>query len=410
MKEKILIVNSGSSSLKFSLYEMPEKKELINGNIEKIGLDDSFCTLKINGEKMIHKYLVKDHVSATKVMLKELLDNKVINNLNEIRNVGHRILHGGEIYSSSVVIDDEVIENIKKLTKLGPLHHPAELSVILTLKDIIPNINNVAVFDTAFHQTMPVENYLYATPYSWYENNGVRKYGFHGTSHKYITGVMQEKLHKKDINIISCHLGSGASIACIKDGKCYDTSMGLTPLDGLVMGTRSGSIDPSIITYMMSETNKTADEIINDLNKKSGLYGMCGKSDFRDVLNLIDQNDRRAKIAYTKFRNAVVRYIAEYYVELDGNVDAIVFTAGIGENVMNIRKSIIDKLSHPLHLELDEKENESIAKFKNKQEGKITTDNSSIPVYVVPTDEEVMILNDTYDLTREKNKELCLVK
>ncbi len=410
MKEKILIVNSGSSSLKFSLYEMPEKKELINGNIEKIGLDDSFCTLKINGEKMIHKYLVKDHVSATKVMLKELLDNKVINSLNEIKNVGHRILHGGEIYSSSVVIDDEVIENIKKLTKLGPLHHPAELSVILTLKDIIPNINNVAVFDTAFHQTMPVENYLYATPYSWYENNGVRKYGFHGTSHKYITGVMQEKLHKKDINIISCHLGSGASIACIKDGKCYDTSMGLTPLDGLVMGTRSGSIDPSIITYMMSETNKTAEEIINDLNKKSGLYGMCGKSDFRDVLNLIDQNDRRAKIAYTKFRNAVVRYIAEYYVELDGNVDAIVFTAGIGENVMNIRKSIIDKLSHPLHLELDEKENESIAKFKNKQEGKITTDNSSIPVYVVPTDEEVMILNDTYDLTREKNKELCLVK
>lgn len=410
MKEKILIVNSGSSSLKFSLYEMPEKKELINGNIEKIGLDDSFCTLKINGEKMIHKYLVKDHVSATRVMLKELLDNKAINNLNEIRNVGHRILHGGEIYSSSVVIDDEVIENIKKLTKLGPLHHPAELSVILTLKDIIPNINNVAVFDTAFHQTMPVENYLYATPYSWYENNGVRKYGFHGTSHKYITGVMQEKLHKKDINIISCHLGSGASIACIKDGKCYDTSMGLTPLDGLVMGTRSGSIDPSIITYMMSETNKTAEEIINDLNKKSGLYGMCGKSDFRDVLNLIDQNDRRAKIAYTKFRNAVVRYIAEYYVELDGNVDAIVFTAGIGENVMNIRKSIIDKLSHPLHLELDEKENESIAKFKNKQEGKITTDNSSIPVYVVPTDEEVMILNDTYDLTREKNKELCLVK
>ena len=410
MKEKILIVNSGSSSLKFSLYEMPEKKELINGNIEKIGLDDSFCTLKINGEKMIHKYLVKDHVSATRVMLKELLDNNVINNLNEIRNVGHRILHGGEIYSSSVVIDDEVIENIKKLTKLGPLHHPAELSVILTLKDIIPNINNVAVFDTAFHQTMPVENYLYATPYSWYENNGVRKYGFHGTSHKYITGVMQEKLHKNDINIISCHLGSGASIACIKDGKCYDTSMGLTPLDGLVMGTRSGSIDPSIITYMMSETNKSAEEIINDLNKKSGLYGMCGKSDFRDVLNLIDQNDRRAKIAYTKFRNAVVRYIAEYYVELDGNVDAIVFTAGIGENVMNIRKSIIDKLSHPLHLELDEKENESIAKFKNKQEGKITTDNSSIPVYVVPTDEEVMILNDTYDLTREKNKELCLVK
>lgn len=410
MKEKILIVNAGSSSLKFSVYEMPEKKELINGNIEKIGLDDSFCTLKLDGQKLVHKYFVENHTSATEFMLKELLDNKIIDSLEEIEFVGHRILHGGEIYSNSVIIDSKVLEDIKTLTKLGPLHHPAELAVIVALQNSIPNVTNVAVFDTAFHQTMPKENYLYATPYSWYLENGVRKYGFHGTSHKYITGVMQEKLNKKDVNIISCHLGSGASIACIKDGKCYDTTMGLTPLDGLVMGTRSGSVDPSIITYMMSESNKTADEIINDLNKKSGLYGLCGKSDFRDVEALIEQNDERAKIAYTKFRNAVVKYIAEYYVELDGNVDAIIFTAGIGENVMSIRKSIVDKLSHSLHLELDEEANKSIAKFKNKQEGIITTSNSSIPVYVIPTDEEVMILNDTYYLTHENNKKLSLKK
>ncbi len=410
MKEKILIVNAGSSSLKFSIYEMPGKKELINGIVEKIGLEDSFCSLKFNDQKLTHKHFVKDHMEATKLMLNELLESKVINDLNEIKNVGHRILHGGEFYSSSVIIDDEVLKNILELTKLGPLHHPAELSVILTLKGVIPNINNVAVFDTAFHQTMPKENYLYAVPYEWYENNGVRKYGFHGTSHKYITGVMQNKLNKKDINIISCHLGNGASIACIKNGICYDTTMGLTPLDGIIMGSRSGSIDPSIIPYMMTETNKTVEEIVNDLNKKSGLVGICGKGDFRDLLNLIDQNDEKAKIAFTKFKDSVVKYIAEYYVELDGNVDAIVFTAGVGENVISMRKSIINKLARPLRLELDEKENDSIAKFKDKHEGRITTNKSSIPVYVIPTNEEVMILNDTYNLTREKNKKLNLVK
>ena len=410
MKEKILIVNAGSSSLKFSVYEIPEKKELINGIVEKIGLEDSFCSINLNGQKIVHKFFAKDHIDATKLMLRELLDSKVITDLSEIKNVGHRILHGGEYYSSSVVIDEEVIKNIEKLTKLGPLHHPVELSVILTLQNVIPDITNVAVFDTAFHQTMPKKNYLYAVPYEWYENNGVRKYGFHGTSHKYITCVMQDKLNKKDINIISCHLGNGASVACIKNGECYDTSMGLTPLDGVIMGTRSGAIDPSIISYMMSETNKSVEEIINDLNKKSGLYGICGKGDFRDLLALIDKNDEKAKIAYAKFRDSVVRYIAEYYVELDANVDAIVFTAGVGENVISMRKSIIDKLARPLHLELDEKENDSIAKFKDKHEGKITTGNSSIPVYVIPTNEELMILNDTYDLTREKNKKLDLVK
>ena len=283
MNTKSLIINAGSSSLKFSLYEMPEKKELINGNVEKIGLEDSFVTLKLNGEKIKHKFVVKDHSEAAMVMIKELIDNKVIENINDINDIGHRILHGGEFYADSVVIDEEVLNNIVYLTKLGPLHHPGEIAVIKKMKELLPNTPNVAVFDTAFHQTMPKESYIYAVPYEWYTKYGVRKYGFHGTSHKYITSVMQEKLNKEDVNIISCHLGSGASIACIKDGKVYDTTMGITPLDGIIMGTRSGSIDPSIITYMMQESGKTAYEVIDDLNKKSGLLGICSKSDFRDV-------------------------------------------------------------------------------------------------------------------------------
>ena len=283
MNTKSLIINAGSSSLKFSLYEMPEKKELINGNVEKIGLEDSFVTLKLNGEKIKHKFVVKDHSDAAMVMIKELIDNKVIENINDINDIGHRILHGGEFYADSVVIDEEVLNNIVYLTKLGPLHHPGEIAVIKKMMELLPNTPNVAVFDTAFHQTMPKESYIYAVPYEWYTKYGVRKYGFHGTSHKYITSVMQEKLNKEDVNIISCHLGSGASIACIKDGKVYDTTMGITPLDGIIMGTRSGSIDPSIITYMMQESGKTAYEVIDDLNKKSGLLGICSKSDFRDV-------------------------------------------------------------------------------------------------------------------------------
>ena len=213
MNTKSLIINAGSSSLKFSLYEMPEKKELINGNVEKIGLEDSFVTLKLNGEKIKHKFVVKDHSDAAMVMIKELIDNKVIENINDINDIGHRILHGGEFYADSVVIDEEVLNNIVYLTKLGPLHHPGEIAVIKKMMELLPNTPNVAVFDTAFHQTMPKESYIYAVPYEWYTKYGVRKYGFHGTSHKYITSVMQEKLNKEDVNIISCHLGSGASIA-----------------------------------------------------------------------------------------------------------------------------------------------------------------------------------------------------
>lgn len=410
MNTKILVVNAGSSSLKFSLYEMPNGKELINGNVEKIGMKDSFCSLKINGEKIKHNWYVKDHGDAGEVMLKELIDNHVIINLDEISSIGHRILHGGEYFSESVIIDNDVLDKIIELTKLGPLHHPGQICAIKKMMELLPNTVNVAVFDTAFHQTMPKENYIYAVPYDWYLKNGVRKYGFHGTSHRYITSVMKNKLGKENVNLISCHLGGGASIACIENSKCLDTTMGLTPLDGLVMGTRSGSIDPSIITYMMQETGKSAEEIVNDLNKNSGLFGICGKSDFRDVERLISEGNENAILAFNKFRDAIIKYIAYYHVLLDGNIDAIIFTAGIGENAISVRKGVLDKLSNVLGIKLDENENSNIATFKDKQEGLITTSDSKIPVYVIPTNEELMILNDTYDLVYKDIKSLCLKK
>ena len=267
---KILGVNAGSSSLKFQLYEMPEEKVLISGYIEKIGMPDCFWNVKVNGEKIKTERYLKNHTEAVEVLIEELFKNKIVESLDEIKGVGHRVLHGGEKYSDSVLITDEVVKDIEDLTKLGPLHHPGNLAGINAMRTALPNAVNVAVFDTAFHQTMPKENYLYPVPYEWYTKYGVRKYGFHGTSHKYITGEMKKRLGKENVNLIICHVGSGASIACIKDGKCYDTTMGLTPLDGLMMGTRSGAIDPSILKYVMQESNKTIDEVTDDLNKQSG--------------------------------------------------------------------------------------------------------------------------------------------
>ena len=263
---KILCVNAGSSSLKFQLVEMPEEKMIISGYIEKIGLKDSFWTTKINGEKIRGEAYLKNHKDAAKVLIDELLKHKAVESLDEIKGVGHRVLHGGEKYSDSVIITDEVIEDIKNLTKLGPLHHPGNLAGIDAMRKALPNVPMVAVYDTAFHQTMPKVNYMYPVPMDWYTNFGVRKYGFHGTSHKYITLKMKDKLGKDEVNLIICHIGSGASISAIKDGKCFDTTMGISPLDGLMMGTRSGAIDPSIIEYVAKESGKTVEEITNDLN------------------------------------------------------------------------------------------------------------------------------------------------
>lgn len=396
---KILCVNAGSSSLKFQLVEMPEEKTLISGYIEKIGAPDSFWNTKINGEKIRGEKVINNHAEAVSVMLDELLKYKVVESLDEIKGVGHRVLHGGEYYAESVVIDDDVISKIESLTKLGPLHIPGNLTGIRALREALPGVVNVAVFDTAFHQTMPKKNYLYPVPYDWYTKYGVRKYGFHGTSHKYITNTMQEKLGKEDVNLIICHVGSGASISCVKDGKCYDTTMGLTPLDGLMMGTRSGAIDPSIIEYICSETGSDAATVTNELNKKSGLFGICGYNDNRDVENGIANGEELAKLALEMYIDRVSKYIADYYVELEGKVDAIVFTAGVLENGWETRESIMNNLAC-LGVKVNKEVNDSIASFKPVHEGIISSDDSSIRVEVMPTNEEIMIIRDTYNLAK----------
>ena len=397
---KYLCVNAGSSSLKFQLFEMPEEKVIISGYIEKIGFEDSFWNTKINGEKIKGEKFLKNHTEAVDVMLDEILKYKAVESLDEIKGVGHRVLHGGEKYSDSVLIDDQVVQDIKDLTKLGPLHHPGNLAGIAAMRKALPGVPNVAVFDTAFHQTMPPVNYMYPVPYEWYEKYGVRKYGFHGTSHKYITETMKKMLGKDDVNLIICHVGSGASISCIKNGKCFDTTMGLTPLDGLMMGTRCGSIDPSIIEYVCKESGKDVSEITNDLNKKSGLLGICGYNDNRDVEKAIAEGNERAKLALDMYVDIINRFIAEYYIELDGKVDAMVMTAGVLENGAETREAILSKLK-PLGIVVDKKVNSQIAGWKDIHEGCITTKKSSIPVYVIPTNEEIMIIRDTYKLTNK---------
>ena len=396
---KILCVNAGSSSLKFQLFEMPEEKCLISGYIEKIGLEDCFWTTKVNGEKIKGAKYLKNHTEAVEVLIEELLKHKVVESMDEIKAVGHRVLHGGEKYSDSVLIDEEVIQSIKDLTKLGPLHLPGNLAGIEAMMEALPGVPMVAVYDTAFHQTMPKKNFLYPVPMSWYTEYGVRKYGFHGTSHKYITLQMKEKLGKEDVNLIICHIGSGASISAIKDGKCYDTTMGLTPLDGLMMGTRSGAIDPSVIEYVCGETGKTVGEITNELNKKSGLLGVSGFSDSRDVENAAAEGNEDAALAIEMYNDRVAKYIAQYYIELEGKVDSIVFTAGVGENGREARLDIMKRLA-PLGIKIDEAVNDNIASYKDVNEGVISTEDSSVRVEVVPTNEEIMIIKDTYELTK----------
>ena len=401
MNNKYLVINCGSSSLKFSLYEMPTEKELINGYVEKIGYTDSFWTIKLNGEKIRGEKYLKNHTDAVKVMIDELIKNKLIQSMDEICGVGHRVLHGGEIYSDSVIIDNQVLNDIIDLTKLGPLHHPGEIDGIKAMQECMPDTKQVAVFDTAFHQSMPKENYMYATPYSWYTDYNVRKYGFHGTSHKYITNLMKEKLERDDINLIVCHVGSGASLSCIKNGQCFNTTMGLTPLDGLIMGTRSGNIDSSIIKYMIDESGMNIDEILNKLNKESGLLGICGKNDFRDVVSLMKEGNELAKLAYTMFKNSIIKYIAEYYFQLQGKVDAVIFTAGVLENNAFLREDIINDVSNAMGVYIDRESNNNIGYGCDNKEGVITTSESKIPFYVVPTSEEIMIVRDCYKIVNE---------
>jgi acetate kinase len=396
---KILAVNAGSSSLKFQLVDMPEEKVIISGYIEKIGMKDTFWNTKVNGEKIKGERYLKDHSEAVKVLMEELLKYHAVESLDEIDGIANRVLHGGEKYSDSVIITDEVINDIKELTKLGPLHHPGNLAGIEAFKEVLPNVKQVAIFDTAFHQTMPKDKYIYPVPYEWYKNYGVRKYGFHGTSHKFITEYMKGKLGKEDINLIICHIGSGASISAIKDGKCLDTTMGITPLDGLMMGTRSGTIDSSIIEYVSKESGLDVSEITNKLNKESGLLGITGYSDRRDVLEGAASGDEMCKLAIEMYDSRVANIIAEYFIELGGKVDAIVFTAGVGENSDQFREDVTNRLK-PIGLDIDLELNSKIANFKEIQEAKLSTDKSSIDIYVIPTNEELMMVRDTYNLVK----------
>jgi len=394
---KILSVNAGSSSLKFTLFDMPVGKELIGGYFEKIGLEDSFYSIKMNGEKTKKVVTVSNHADAVKILIDELIDNKIISSLDELDGVGHRLVHGGEKYTDSVLIDDEVINTVTELIPLAPLHNPANLIGVKAFMEALPNTPNVGVFDTAFHQTMAKEQFLYPLPYKWYEDYKIRKYGFHGTSHKFITKSMKEMLNKEDVNLIICHIGSGGSLCAVKDGKSYDTTMGFTPNAGIMMGTRSGDIDYTVIPYVMKESGMNLNEVDNALNKQSGLLGISGFSDSRDVENAIKEGNELALLANNLYVNKIAKYVAQYYLELEGKVDALVLTAGVGENGAEFRKLLIDKLAC-FGIKINEEVNNTIAGFKSVHSGIITTEDSKFPVYVLPTNEELMIATDTFDI------------
>lgn len=388
----ILSINAGSSSLKFTGFDMPSEKVLISGVFERIGIDGSFYTIKINGEKIKKDVPLKSHEDAVKILTEELINYNIVKDLSEIKGVGHRVVHGGDKYADSTIINKHVTDTIRELFHLAPLHNPANLMGIEAFQEYIPEATAVAVFDTGFPQTMPEENYLYAVPYEWYEKYGVRRYAFHGISHQYITEYMQNYLGKKDVNLITCHLGNGSTVFSIKDGKCFDTSLSFSTNSGLVMGTRSGDIDPYIVPYMMKESGMTMEEVLNDLNKKSGLLGVSGvSSDSRDIEEGINAGNRRCELAQKLFVNRVVGYIAKLWCPLDG-CDAICFAGGIGENSIMTRKQIIEGLTS-LGIELDEEANDIRGEFRL-----ITKEGSKIPCYIVPTDEELMIARDTYRL------------
>lgn len=395
---KILSVNAGSSTLKFRLYEMPEEKVLMKGTMERIGLEGSNYSIRIGEEKIQKDLPLENHTTAVNVLLKELVSAGLIQSLDEIEAVGHRIVHGGNLYSSSVVMNDRVIQEIENISDLAPLHNPANLIGVKAFQKAIPSAIQVGCFDTAFHQTMKEVNYLYPVPYEWYIKYHVRKYGFHGLSHKFVSLKMAELLNKENPNLITCHIGNGASISAIKEGKCIDTSMGFTPNAGIMMGTRSGDIDYTMLSYVMKKTGYNLDKLDSMLNRESGLEAIAGMSDLRDLDRAYEANEEKVLLAFDMYTEKIVEYIAKYYVKLDGKVDAICFTAGGGENDSIIRGETLKKLTS-LGIILDEEKNNQTIVRKGV-EGVITSPESKIPVYVVATDEELMIARDTYSLTQ----------
>lgn len=390
---KILVINCGSSSLKYQLFDMDNEEVLVKGLVERIGIDGSRLKQEKGDDEFVIEEDMKDHTQAVKQVFDALTDkeNGVIADLSEIDAVGHRFVHGGEKITRSVVIDDEVKKAVKEYSKFAPLHNPANMMGLEACEKLLPNVKNVAVFDTAFHQSIPEENYLYGIDYKYYEEQAVRKYGFHGTSHDFISQKTAELLgkNKDEVNMISCHLGNGSSICAIKEGKSFDTSMGLTPLEGLVMGTRSGDIDPAVVTFLMDEYGYDTKKIDTVLNKESGVLGVSGvSSDFRDLEDATKNGNKRAEIALKMFINRAKRYIAGYMAEV-GKVEAIVFTGGIGENSIEMREDIMRGFEQ-FGVKLD--------KEKNKIRGGanlISTDDSKVKVFVVATNEELMIARDT---------------
>ena len=390
---KILTINAGSSSMKYSIIELPEEKELINGYFQRIGLEGSFYDIKFNGQKKHFDVELTNHLQALELLKKDIVEEGIVSDLSEIDGIGHRLVHGGEKYKESVIIDDEVIKTCEKFKKLAKLHMPAMLSCIEASKEAFPNTKMVGVFDTAFHQSMKPSNYLYALPYEWYEKYGVRKYGFHGTSHRFINREISKEFNKNDLKVISCHIGSGASVCAIDSGRVVDTSMGFSPITGIMMGTRPGDIDPSIIEYMMDEAGMEIEQVMTALNKQSGTQGICGKSDSRDIEDGIKAGDEKCILAEDMYAWKVANYIAMYNNML-GGADVIVLTAGIGENSKDTRKDIIDRIAS-LGVKIDEELNDFRGEFR-----KISTEDSKIPVYVLPTNEELMIALDTYELVK----------
>ena len=396
---KVLVVNCGSSSIKYQLIDMENENLMAKGYLEKIGLPDSFLTHNVNGEKHRIEQVIQNHEEGITLVLDQLTHPEygVISSLDEIGAVGHRVVHGGEKFSSSVLINDEVVSAMRQCIPLAPLHNPAGITGIEACKKVMPGKPMAGVFDTAFHQTLPEKAYLYAIPYEYYEKYGIRKYGFHGTSHRFVSKRVAEILNKpvEDLKIITCHLGQGGSLCAVDAGKSVDTSMGLTPLAGIPMGSRSGDIDPSIVTFLMKNENLTPDEMDTILNKKSGKLGVSGISfDDRDIEKAAEEGNHRAKLAIDTFVYQVAGYVGRFAAQMNG-VDVITFAGGIGENGIEVRKEICNYLSF-LGIQIDDSKNNCRGK-----EVEISTPDSKVKVFVVPTNEELMIARDTMEIVNK---------
>ncbi len=388
---KVIAVNAGSSSLKFQLFEMNDESVITSGVVERIGFEDAVFTIRFDGEKDVKTLAIPNHTVAVQLLLDTLLEKGIVSSLEEIEGVGHRVVQGGVYYNQSVVMDEEVVGHVDELKRMAPLHNPANLTGYYAFKEAIPNAGAVAVFDTAFHQTLLPKCYVYPIPYKFYEEHGIRKYGAHGTSHYYVSSRAIELLgNPEHSKVVVAHLGAGGSLSAVKDGKSINTSMGFTPLAGIVMGTRSGDVDPSVVDYLINNLGIDVHEVINMLNKESGLLGISGvSSDFRDVQTAANEGNERAKLALDIYYRRIIAFIGRYFIAL-GGMDALAFTAGIGENSAQARAEIIRLIADALGIVIDDDANEN-----GTGERLITKPESKVKVYVIPTNEELVIARDT---------------